>query len=86
MAIQGIHNLFAKYAKLAIPDKEAREAIVASIEKHTSIVLPLAAIQLKGDAAFIRTNAVRKTQILLHQEEILSDVGMVVKKPLVRII
>ncbi len=86
MALSRINAHVGKYEKLALPDKEVREAIIALAERLVGVELPFSAIKIIRASAQIRASTVVKNQLLLHEKEILEKLALLTGKKLERII
>jgi len=77
MAITRIGEFMAKYESIAIPDKDVRQALVALVERFSSIKLPMSAIKIVRRRAQIRVPPTTKNRILLNENEILDKLKLI---------
>jgi len=86
MALSRIDAHIGKYEKIAIPDKETREALVALIERFAQAEVPMSAIKITRNTAQIRVSPVIKNQILINEKKILEGLKLITGKTLEEII
>jgi len=86
MTLSKISAHVGKYEKMAIPDKEVREALVALIERFAGAEVSIEEIKIIRGTARIQVSPVIKNQILLNKKKILEGLKMITGKTLEEII
>lgn len=86
MALSRINAHVGKYEKLALPDREVREALIALAERFAGVEVAMSAIKIGRGTAQFRVSPVVKNQILLHQEKILTHLTLLTGTTLEKII
>lgn len=86
MALTKVSAHIGKYEKIVIPDKEVREALVALVERHTEVEIPMGAVRVRQETILLQVSPILKTQILLKHEQIIEELFLLTKVRIKRIL
>jgi len=74
-----LNNLLSKYTQIQAPDATLKKSFVAAVEKCIGVVVETKNVQIAGTVVRVHAPSVVKSEIRLHQSDILtmvaSDVG-----------